>query len=90
MILGKVIARTVSSAKSERLPSDRQLLTVDPLEGFGKGRLVAIDTVQAGPGDTVVVMAEGTGARQAVGTDTPMPAQMVVIGIVDRIDSPLA
>ena len=89
MILAKVVSRVVSTAKLDTLPA-RPLLNVVPLEGFGDPAvpIVAIDSVQAGPGDTVLLMAEGTGARQAVLPDSkePMPAQLVVIGIVDRVD----
>jgi microcompartment protein CcmK/EutM len=89
MILAKVTARVVASAKLDSLPA-RQLLEVTPLEGYGDPRIpfIAVDSVQAGPGDTVLVMAEGTGARDAVLEDPkqPMPAQMVVIGIVDAVE----
>jgi microcompartment protein CcmK/EutM len=87
MILGKVVARVVASEKCETLPS-RQLLQIEPLEGFGdRSPIVAIDSVAAGPGDLVLVLQEGTGARQAVLPDPsqPLPAQMVVIGIVDEV-----
>ena len=87
MILAKVLERVVSSAKLESLP-DRQLLSVQPLEGYGdRNQIIALDSVQAGPGDIVLVMQEGTGARQAVleNPADPMPAQAVVVGIVDEI-----
>lgn len=90
MILAKVISRVVSTAKSERLPH-RPLLNVEPLKGFGypHERLAVLDSVQAGPGDTVLVLQEGTGAREAVLTDPslPLPAQMVAVGIVDEIQT---
>ena len=88
MILAKVIARVVSTAKSDRLPH-RQLLEILPLVGFGDQiPLIAIDTVQAGPGDLVLVLQEGTGARQAALTDPtlPMPAQVAIVGIVDQVN----
>lgn len=87
MLLGKVISRVVATAKSDRLPS-RPMLEIEPLAGFGKDPLVAIDGVAAGPGDWVLVMGEGTGARQVVLEDPaqPLPAQLVVVGVVDRVD----
>ena len=88
MILAKVISRVVSSAKLESLPA-RPLLTVQPLPGFGDQiPLIAIDTVSAGIGDTVLVMQEGTGARQAALSDPslPLPAQVAIVGIVDHIN----
>ena len=87
MILAKVISRVVSTAKLDSLPA-RALLTVQPLPGFGdQAPLIAIDGVQAGPGDTVLVLQEGTGAREVVLADpkSPMPSQMVIVGIVDAV-----
>ena len=87
MILAKVISRVVSTAKLDTLPP-KSLLEVQPLPEFGDPHpLIAIDSVQAGPGDTVLILQEGTGARQAVLSDPsqPLPAQMVVVGIVDEI-----
>jgi len=89
MILGKVISRVVSSAKLENIPA-RQMLTVQVLDGFGdtKNPLIALDSVQAGPGDLVLVMQEGTGAREALGlrSDEALPAQAVIVGVVDQIE----
>lgn len=88
MLLAKVLRRVVSSASLESLP-DRALLEVEPLPGFGDALpVVAIDGVGAGPGETVLVMGEGSGARQVVLEDPSrtLPAQMVVIGIVDSVD----
>lgn len=89
MLLGKVKARVVATAKLESLPN-RPLLEVEPLPGYGDpaNPWIAIDAVQAGPGDTVLVLQEGTGARQAVLDDPsrPLPAQMVVVGVVDHVE----
>lgn len=89
MILAKVIARVVATEKLASIPP-RPLLSVEPLDGFGDPTpLVAIDSVQAGPGDTVLILQEGTGARQAVLDDPSqiLPAQAVIIGIVDEVSS---
>lgn len=87
MILAKVVSRVVSSAKLDSLPA-RPLLNVEPCEGFGdRTPMIAIDSVQAGPGDLVLILQEGSGARQAVLEDPSqtLPAQAVVIGIVDQV-----
>jgi microcompartment protein CcmK/EutM len=87
MILAKVIARVVSTAKLDSFPR-RQLLSVEPLEGFGdRTPVIAIDSVSAGPGDIVLVLQEGTGVRQATLDDPskPLPAQMAIVGIVDEV-----
>jgi microcompartment protein CcmK/EutM len=87
MLLAKVLERVVSSAKHERLPA-RALLSVEPLEGFGdRTPMIAIDTVQAGPGDIVLLLMEGTGVRQVVQANPsdPLPSQVAIVGIVDDV-----
>lgn len=89
MILAKVIRRVVASAKSDRLPA-RQMLEIQPLPEFGDPSqpMIALDSVSAGPGDLVLVMQEGTGARETLLPDPkiPLPAQVAIVGIVDRVD----
>ena len=87
MILAKVVSRVVSTAKLNPLQG-RTLLMVQPIHSSGhQDNIIAIDSVQAGPGDTVLVMQEGTGARQILLTDQShhLPAQAVIVGIVDKI-----
>lgn len=87
MLLAKVVARVVSTASLDSIPH-RPLLQVQPLPGFGDALpIIAIDGVGAGPGETVLVMGEGSGARQVVMSDPsqPLPAQMVIVGIVDSV-----
>jgi len=47
--------------------------------------LIAVDVVDAGVGETVLLIDEGNSARQIVGLD-PAPIRAVVVGIVDEID----
>jgi ethanolamine utilization protein EutN len=47
--------------------------------------VIAIDAIGAGPGDPVLVLDEGTGARQVVGSATA-PVRTVVVGFLDRVD----
>lgn len=87
MILAKVVSKVVASHKSESIPA-RALLCVEPLPGFGdRTPIVVIDAVSAGEGDLVLVLQEGTGARQAVLPDPSqiLPAQMAAVGIVDHV-----
>lgn len=89
MILAKVLNRVVSAAKLSSLPP-KQMLEVQALDGFGDPlqTIIALDSVSAGPGDIVLVLQEGTGARECVLPDpsVPMPAHAVIVGIVDTYD----
>ena len=47
---------------------------------------IAVDLVQAGPGDTVLVMQEGNGVRQIL-KQQKLPIRSVIVGIVDAVDA---
>jgi len=86
MYIGKVIGSVVSTIKISHLEG-RKLLLVDQLDLGGKetGTYdIAVDVVQAGPGDTVLVIDEGNGARQILGLD-PGAIRAVIVGIVDEV-----
>lgn len=80
MVIGKVVGTVVSTRKSERLVGSKFLI-VEPLEQEGQQRLVAVDTVGAGVGETVLVTL-GSAARVACGTEVPVDA--AIVGIVDQ------
>ena len=70
-----------------------KLLVVEPMDETGKpsGKsFLAVDRVQAGEGDTVVVMSEGTGVRQLFGLPktADLPIRSAIVGIVDSVDVP--
>jgi len=86
MYIGKVIGTLVSTIKISHLQS-RKLLLVDQLDlqGNETGDYdVAVDVAQAGPGDTVLVIDEGNGARQVLGID-PGAVRAVIVGVVDEV-----
>lgn len=86
MYIGKVIGTVVATIKIDHL-QNRKLLLVDQLnlEGEETGYYdIAVDVVQAGPGDTVMVIDEGNGARQILGID-PGAIRAVIVGIVDEV-----
>ena len=86
MILGRVCGVLYSTIQHPFYEGTRQLI-VDHLtpEGTPTGRyLVAIDSVDAGVGDTVLVIDEGNSARQVV-DDADAPLRSIVIGIVDEV-----
>jgi ethanolamine utilization protein EutN len=86
MILARVIGTVVATRKDERLVSTK-LLVVRPLDLKGKpdgNALVAVDTVDAGVGEKVLVVS-GSSARMASGMkDTPVDA--AIIGVIDHVE----
>ena len=48
---------------------------------------VAIDNVQAGVGDKVIVLTEGTGVRQILGMGDIVPIRSMIVGIVDHVET---
>ena len=87
MILARVTGMVTSSDKDLELAAYK-LLVVQPLgldlEADGE-EVIAIDRVDAGIGDRVLVLREGNAARQVTGRER-IPLQNVVIGVIDRID----
>ena len=86
MILAKIVGTVVATRKDERLVSSKLLLArpVDPSGKLQGGYLVAIDTVDAGEGETVLIVS-GSSARMAEGLkDAPVDA--AIVGIVDVVE----
>lgn len=63
-----------------------QPVDVDGVTPLGSSYL-AMDRVQAGEGDLVLVLSEGNGARQLWGQEI-LPIRSSIIGIIDAIDIP--
>jgi microcompartment protein CcmK/EutM len=86
MILGKVVG-TVVTTVSHRDYKNRRLLVVQPLclEGETPDEdFIALDSTQAGIGDTVLVNREGSGARQVLRNPDACVIS-VIVGIVDSV-----
>ncbi|HEY1913792.1 MAG TPA: EutN/CcmL family microcompartment protein [Vicinamibacterales bacterium] len=86
MLLARIVGTVVATRKDPRLVSCK-LLVVRPIDPLGKAEgntLVAIDTVDAGVGETVLVVS-GSSARMAAGLkDCPVDA--AIVGIIDEIE----
>jgi ethanolamine utilization protein EutN len=86
MLLAKVVGTVVATRKDERLVSTK-LLLARPIDPTGKPEgnyLVAVDTVDAGSGETVLIV-NGSSARMAAGLkDCPVDA--AIVGVVDQIE----
>jgi len=86
MILGKVVG-TVVTTISHRDYKNRRLLVVQPLLFPGDKTdedFLALDSTQAGIGDTVLVNREGNGARQVLNNPDACVIS-VIVGIVDSV-----
>jgi microcompartment protein CcmK/EutM len=86
MTLGRVVGTVVSTRKDERLEGFKLLIVkaVDPDGEERNSYVVAVDTVDAGSGDLVLVVT-GSSARMAYGCqDRPIDA--AVVGIIDSVD----
>lgn len=85
MILGRVAGTIVATRKDPRLEGFK-LLLVKPVSPDGKedaNYLIAVDTVQAGSREMVIVVS-GSSARMADGCkDRPVDA--AIVGIVDSL-----
>ena len=86
MLLAKVVGTVVATRKDPRLVSNK-LMVVRGMDPRGKAEgnyLVAVDTVDAGVGETVLVVS-GSSARMASGLkDCPVDA--AIVGTIDAIE----
>lgn len=90
MFLGRVKGEMVATLKHPALEGHR-LLWVERIDpgGAGLGRTVlAVDHVDAGPGDPVLVLDEGNGAAQVLRRPRG-PVRTVIVGVVDAVDREL-
>jgi ethanolamine utilization protein EutN len=87
MFIGQVTGEIVSTINHPDY-DNRRLLVVDRLDAAGSptgGYLIAVAAVGAGVGERVLVLDEGTGARQIL-NNSKAPVRSVVVGIVDSVD----
>lgn len=86
MFVARVVGEVVATIKHAHLAARKLLLVhgVTPA-GTSTGKvMIAVDSVQAGPGDLVLVNDEGNGAAQVL--QRPRGAiRTVIVGVVDEI-----
>jgi len=85
MYLAKVVGTVVATRKDERLEG-RKLLLVQPLDETGRETsrcVVAVDTVQAGIREVVLVVAGSSARMTSLTKDSPVDA--AIVGIVDTV-----
>ena len=86
MKIGRVTGNVVSTINHPFFDG-RSLMICDLLDVNGEpdGYTIAVDTVGAGVGETVLIIDEGNSARQIFDLTTG-PIRAVITGIVDSID----
>jgi ethanolamine utilization protein EutN len=87
MLIGRVIGDVVATQK-DASHRGRKILVVQPLQLDGSDRgdpVLALDAVDAGVGDRVLLTIEGFSAMTAVGRPHS-PIDMAVLGVIDHID----
>jgi microcompartment protein CcmK/EutM len=90
VILCRVEGSVVATAHHPAFDG-RKLLVVQPMEPGNDGlgptgtSFLAVDDVQAGVGDLVLVMREGNGVRQLVKMGPIVPIRSIIVAIVDDV-----
>jgi microcompartment protein CcmK/EutM len=87
MFLARVIGDVVSTIEHPTL-RDKKLLVIERLSETGEptgDSQLAVDSVDAGEGDVVLVLDEGGSAGLVTELDNP-PIRTVIVGVVDSID----
>ena len=89
MFLARVTGTVVATIKHPHLAT-MKLLLVTPEKTAGRAQppaVIAVDTVDAGLGDRVVVADEGNTAAQVLGLPRG-PVRTVIVGVVDDVEGP--
>jgi ethanolamine utilization protein EutN len=87
MILCRVGEPVVSTVRHPAFAT-LAVFVVQPLEADGSDAgdsFLAVDHAQAGPGDRVLVLREGSGIRQLLG-DATSCVRALIVGVVDAVD----
>src|SRR3954449_4597331 len=87
MLIARVVGELVATQK-DASHEGRKLLLVQPLNLDGSDRgdaVVALDAVDAGVGDKVLLATEGFSAMTSVGRPNS-PIDMAVIGFIDHVE----
>ena len=87
MLLGRVVGNVVASQKNAKLEGSK-LLLVQPVDPDGSPRgaaVLAIDSVDAGVGDRVLLIQDGRSAQLLLGKGVAA-VDAAVVGVVDAVE----
>jgi len=88
MILARVLGNVVATQKNSRYGGARIML-VQPINPDGTPRgasMLALDSVDAGEGDIVIVVQEGWSASTASTGEAGAAIDSAIVGVVDSIE----
>ena len=88
MLLAKVKGNIVSTQKNSNLVSHKLLIVQQiDLDGnyIGKKDIIALDLIDAGIGDIVLVVQEGSAIKQILG-HRKAPVHTMIVAVVDQIE----
>ena len=88
MKLARVVGNVLATVKHPALAGQRLLLVDDEGPGgvLGDKPRLALDCVDAGEGDRVLVLDEGNGAAQVFARPRG-PVRTVVVGVIDEVEA---
>ena len=88
MFIGKVTGNVVSTIKDKNLIGAKLMtvkqVDVTGLKPYGKP-MIAIDSVDAGIGDNVLLLKEGGSARLLL-KKNKIPVNLVIVGVIDTVE----
>lgn len=88
MILARVLGNVVATQKNSRYENARVML-VQPINPDGSSRgttILALDSVDSGEGDIVLVVQEGWSASTAATGEQGAAIDSAIVGVVDEVD----
>jgi ethanolamine utilization protein EutN len=88
MILARVLGNVVATQKNFRYQNARIMLCqqITPEGEEMSNTILALDSVDAGVGDTVLIVQEGWGASTAATGEAGAAIDSAIVGVVDTID----
>jgi ethanolamine utilization protein EutN len=89
MLLARVLGNVVATQKNQRYEGARIML-VQPVNPDGTARgtqMLALDSVDSGEGDLVIVVQEGWSASTAATGEQGAAIDSAIIGVVDYVET---
>lgn len=89
MFLGKVVGSVVSTIKHSAYRNQKLMIVrlTTPRGELTERSMLAIDSVESGVGDWVLVASEGLTVAEELGYERLVPIREIIVGIVDRVDT---